>query len=110
MTAAASTTSRVESSSEHSQNTAAMESSTTAASGTDEREKRSGTGAADGSPSATIYTLGFWLAVLFVALILLLVVIWVLVKVVGKNEEADNSDLVYKSLHDARQIYAKMMK
>ena len=54
--------------------------------------------------------MGFWLAVLFVALILLLVVIWVLVKVVGKNEEADNSDLVYKSLHDARQIYAKMMK
>jgi hypothetical protein len=43
-------------------------------------------------------------------LILLLVLIWVLVKVVGKNEEANNTDLVYKSLQDARQIYAKMMK
>jgi di/tricarboxylate transporter len=51
----------------------------------------------------TIYTFGFWLAVLFAALILLLVLIWVLVKVVGKNEEANNTDLVYKSLQDARQ-------
>jgi flagellar biogenesis protein FliO len=85
-----------------------MESST-AASGTDERKKESGT-AADGSASGTIYTLGFWLAVLFAALILLLVLIWTLVKVVSKNEQADNSDLVYKSLQDARQIYAKMTK
>jgi len=108
--AAASTTSRIESSSEYSQNSAAVESQTTAASGTDEREKQSGTGAADGSASGTIYTLGFWLAVLLAALILLLVVIWVLVKVVGKNEQVDNSDLVYKSLQDARQIYAKMVK
>lgn len=86
-----------------------MESSA-AGSGADEREKQNGTGAADGSASGAIYTLGFWLAVLFAALILLLVVIWVLVKVVGKNEQAENSDLVYKSLNDARQIYAKMIK
>jgi flagellar biogenesis protein FliO len=86
-----------------------MESSIAASSGTDEREKQSGTGAADGSAAGTIYTLGFWLAVLFAALIFLLVVIWVLVKVVGKNEEAD-SDPVYRSLQDARQIYAKMIK
>jgi len=86
-----------------------MESST-AVSGADEREKQSGTGAADGSAAGTIYTLGFWLALLFAALILLLVVIWALVKVASKNEEAENNDLVYKSLQDARQIYAKMTK
>jgi hypothetical protein len=107
--AAASTKSTVESSSEHSQNAAATESVTTA-DGTDERGKQTGPGAADGSASATIYTFGFWLAVLFAALILLAGVIWMVVKLVGKNEEAENSDLIYKSLRDARQIYAKMLK
>jgi len=87
-----------------------LESSTAGASGADEKETRSGSGGAEGSSSGTIYTFGFWLAVLFAALILLLVLIWVLVKVVGKNEEANNTDLVYKSLQDARQIYAKMTK
>jgi hypothetical protein len=87
-----------------------MESSTTGASGTDEKQIPSGSGAADGSGSGTIYTFGFWLALLFGALSSLLILIWVVVKVVGKNEEAENSDLIYKSLQDARQIYAKMMK
>jgi flagellar biogenesis protein FliO len=88
-----------------------MESSTADASGADEKETQSGSGSAEGSASGTIYTFGFWLAVLFAALILVLVLIWVLVKVVGKNEEeANNTDLVYRSLQDARQIYAKMMK
>ena len=81
-----------------------------AASGTDENEKQRGAGTGDGSASGTVYTFGLWLALLFAALILLLVLRWVLVKVVGKNEQADNNDLVYKSLQDARQIYAKMIK
>lgn len=87
-----------------------MESSTAGASGTDEKQTRSGSAAADGSASGTIYTFGSLLAVLFVALGSLLILIWVVVKVVGKNEQSKNTDLIYKSLQDARQIYAKMMK
>jgi hypothetical protein len=107
---AASTTSKVESSTDRSQSAAAMESSTAGASGTDEKQTRSVSGGADGSASGTISTFGFWLALLFAALSSLLILIWVVVKVVGKDEEAKNTDLIYKSLQDARQIYAKMMK
>ncbi|HEX5608206.1 MAG TPA: hypothetical protein VFY96_16895, partial [Candidatus Binatia bacterium] len=63
-----------------------MESSTAGASGTDDKQTGTGSGAADGSASGTIYTFGFWLALLFAALSSLLVLIWVVVKVVGKNE------------------------
>jgi hypothetical protein len=108
--AGANTTSNVESSTDRSQSAAGMESSTTGASGTDEKQTPSGSRAADGSASGTIYTFGFWMALLFAALSSLLILIWVVVKVVGKNEEAENADLIYKSLQDARQIYAKMMK
>jgi hypothetical protein len=108
--AAASTTSNVESSGNTSQSAAAMESSAAGANGTDEKQTRSGSGDTDGSSSGTIYTFGFWLAVVFGAVILVFVVIWTIAKGVGKNEDAKNTDLIYKNLQDARQIYAKMMK
>jgi hypothetical protein len=104
--AAASTTS-TESSAVISQSTANVAFSGTASTGEMPASRATGGG---GSVSGTNNTVGFWLSVFSGGSILLAIVIWVVVKAARKNGADKNSDLIYKSLHDARQIYAKMMK
>jgi hypothetical protein len=63
------------------------------------------------SAQGSIYTFGFWLSIVFVMLAALAGIIWIVVRLVRKDEAAgDSSDLVYTNLQDARHIYAKIIK
>jgi hypothetical protein len=63
------------------------------------------------SAQGTIYTFGFWLSIMFVMLATLAAIIWIVVRLVRKDEAADDSsDLVYTNLQDARHIYARIIK
>jgi len=53
--------------------------------------------------------LGFWLSLLFAALLLIPVVIWAVVKSVRSQEESQDDDVVYKNLN-ILQIYGKITK
>jgi hypothetical protein len=85
-----------------------MESPADAAS-TDKQTRAEGSGG-NSSPRGMIYTLGFWLSILFAALALLSIAIWIVVKLTRKTEPSQNGDVIYKSLQDARQIYGRMIK
>jgi len=43
-------------------------------------------------------------------LVLLAFVIWMVVKAVRKNEAAQQGDVVYQNIQDARQVYGKIIK
>jgi hypothetical protein len=62
------------------------------------------------SASGTVYTFGFWFSFLIAALVLVAVVVCTVIKMARKSETPQSNDLVYNSLQDARQIYARMIK
>ncbi|HEX6769565.1 MAG TPA: hypothetical protein VF208_09460 [Candidatus Binatia bacterium] len=53
--------------------------------------------------------MGFWLSLLFAALLLIPVVIWAVVKSVRSQEESQDDEVVYKNLN-ILQIYGKITK